>query len=109
MSSERGVRRAPRPSMPACVLIATLLLAAAPRPAAAATEDELFRQVKVDVFDQSWPAVLGGCDEILKRRPGGPVAAQAEFYRARALTRMPGREAQGLEAFRKFVTGHPQD
>lgn len=75
----------------------------------AATEEDLFRQVKVDVFDQDWPAVLRGCDQILKQRPSGPAAARASFYRARALSRIPGREAEGLEAFRRFVAGFPQE
>jgi len=76
---------------------------------AAATEGDLFRQVKVDVFDQDWPAVLRGCEEILKHHPAGAPASQASFYRARALTRIPGREAEGLEAFRNFVAGFPQE
>ena len=76
---------------------------------AAATEDDRFRQVKVDVFDQDWPAVLRGCEEILKGHPAGAAAAQASFYRARALTRIPGREAEGLEAFRTFVAGFPRE
>ncbi len=76
---------------------------------AAATEGDLFRQVKVDVFDQDWPAVLRGCEEILKHHPAGAPAAQASFYRARALTRIAGREAEGLEAFRNFVAGFPQE
>ncbi len=63
----------------------------------------------MDVFDQNWPAVLSGCEEVLRKYPSGPSVPQAEFYRARALTRIPGREAQGLEAFRKFVSVHPRD
>src|SRR6267143_1465054 len=109
MSSERTAH-APvaRPAVPARALIAALLLALGPGVrGAASTEGELFRQVKVDVFDQDWPAVLSGCDEVLKRYPSGPSAPQAAFYRARALTRMPGREAEGLEAFRRFVAGYP--
>src|SRR6059036_3918585 len=74
---------------------------------AAATEDELFRQVKVDVFDQNWTAVLRGCEEILPRYPSGRSATQAGFYRARALIRIPGREADGVKAFREFIAGHP--
>ena len=75
----------------------------------AATEEDLFRQVKVDVFDQDWPAVLRGCDEILKQKPSGQAASRASFYRARALSRIPGREAEGLEAFRRFVTSYPRE
>ena len=111
MSSECGGRpAAARRSSAARAMVAALLLALGPGgPGAAATEDDLFRQVKVDVFDQNWPAVLSGCDEVLKKYPSGPSAPQAEFYRARALTRIPGREAQGLGALRKFVSGHPLD
>jgi len=78
-------------------------------PGAAATEDELFRQVKVDVFDQNWTAVLRGCEEILARYPAGPSAPQAAFYRARSLTRIPGRETEGLSAFKDFIATHPRD
>ncbi|HYS77257.1 MAG TPA: hypothetical protein VEO94_00330 [Candidatus Dormibacteraeota bacterium] len=111
MSSERGGRpAAARRASAARAVIAALLLALGPvGPGAAVTEGDLFRQVKVDVFDQNWPAVLSGCEELLKKYPSGPSAPQAEFYRARALTRMPGREGQGLEAFRRFVSGHPRD
>ncbi|HXU12817.1 MAG TPA: hypothetical protein VN898_12695, partial [Candidatus Binatia bacterium] len=75
----------------------------------AATEEDLFRQVKVDVFDQDWPAVLSGCDEILRQKPSGQAAARASFYRARALSKIPGREAEGLDAFRKFVAAYPRE
>src|SRR5262245_10244698 len=79
------------------------------RAAPPAGEDELFRQVKVDVFDQDWDAVLKGCDAILARYPGGASANQASFYRARALTRIPGRETDGVRAFREFIGAHPGD
>jgi hypothetical protein len=76
---------------------------------ASLTEDELFRQVKVDVFDQAWHQVLRGCEEILERYPSGATASQAAFYRARALTRIPGRETEGVKAFKEFVAAHPRD
>jgi hypothetical protein len=86
----------------ALVLGVTLAVAAPP-------EDQLFRQVKVDVFDQNWSAVLRGCEEILASYPSGTSAAQASFYRARALTRIPGRQAEGIQAFRTFMADHPGD
>src|SRR2546426_8630772 len=99
-------RRRPRAGVVAAALCLSL---ASALPGAAATADDLFRQVKVDVFDQDWTAVLRGCDEILARYPSEPTAAQAAFYRARALTRIPGREAEGLKAFKGFITVHPRD
>src|SRR2546427_3195608 len=111
MSSEAvrpkaAARRRPRAGVVAAALCLSL---ASALPGAAATADDLFRQVKVDVFDQDWTAVLRGCDEILARYPSGPTASQAAFYRARALTRIPGREAEGLKAFKGFIAGHPRD
>jgi hypothetical protein len=111
MSSEpRTARSAGLLAARVRMVAAAVLCALASAPiGTATTEDDLFRQVKVDVFDQDWPAVLRGCDEILKQHSAGPQAARATFYRARALTRIPGREAEGLEAFRRFVAGFPQD
>jgi hypothetical protein len=89
--------------------LALLLALGLAPPGEAAAEDDLFRQVKVDVFDQNWAAVLRGCEEILARYPAGSSAPQAAFYRARALTRIPGREAEGLSAFKEFIAAHPRD
>jgi len=99
-------RRRPRAGVVAAALWLSLGIALL---GAAVTEDELFRQVKVDVFDQNWTAVLRGCEEILVRNPSGPTASQAAFYRARALTRIPGRETEGLLAFKDFIAAHPRD
>jgi hypothetical protein len=98
-------RRGIRARAVACLVAAALLLGAA----GGGTNEDLFRQVKIDVFDQNWAAVLRGCEAILARDPTGPLAPQASFYRARALSRLPGREAEGLQAFRTFVTAHPDD
>lgn len=113
MSSEAvrpgsGARRRPKAERVVLGLALVLALGHAP-PGEAATEDDRFRQVKVDVFDQNWAAVLRGCEEILARDPSGPSAPQAAFYRARALTRIPGREAEGLSAFKEFIAAHPRD
>lgn len=74
---------------------------------APAAEEALFRQVKVDVFDRDWPAVLRGCEEILKRFPGGEAAPQAAFYRASALAHLPERRGEALAAYRRFLADHP--
>jgi len=86
-------------------------LAAAPVAGATAQEGEedLFRKVKVAVFDQDWSAVLSGCEEILARFPASPAASQAAFNRARALSHLPGREAEAGAAYRRFVTRYPGD
>ncbi len=91
----------------ACVVLAAgvlvLLLGAA------ATEEALVRQLKVDVFDENWEAVLKDCDELLTRFPGSPDRDQAAFYRTRALSRLPGRRAEAIAALQEFLRGHRDD
>jgi hypothetical protein len=83
------------------LVLAAGLLEAAP------SEEALFRQVKVDVFDRNWQAVLRGCEEILARYPGGAAASHAAFYRATALSRIPGSEPEAAPAFRRFLEAYP--
>jgi hypothetical protein len=83
--------------------------AGAPAAAAAGTEADLVRQIKVDVFDENWNAVLKGCEDLLARYPSSLSAPQAAFYRARALSRLPGRDGEAVRAFREFVNRHAED
>jgi hypothetical protein len=100
-----GPRRPPvRVTGPGLAVALALLLLGASVP-----EDEMFRRVKVDVFDQNWTAVLRGCEELLARYPSGTSAPQAAFYRARALTHIPERGMDGLKAFREFIAAYPRD
>ena len=82
----------------ALLLIASVFLAAG-----SASDETLFRQVKIDIFDENWEAVLKGCDELLARFPNSGSASQAAFYRARALSRMPRRQAEAIRAYQEFV------
>ncbi len=96
-----------------------LLLAALGTPAAraapaspaasAAAEADLLRQIKVDVLDERWEAVLGGCDQFLGRFAKSPDAGRAVYYRARALERFPGREEEALAAYGDFLTRYPSE
>jgi len=76
---------------------------------AASTEEALVRQLKVDVFDENWTAVLKDCDELLSRFPSSPDRDQAAFYRTKALSRLPGREAEAIDALRTFLRARPDD
>ncbi len=110
-----GTRRAGAPVRVLAVVIALAFIPAAgaatspPAPAAAPAEADLVRQIKVDVFDENWGAVLRSCEDLLARYPASPSTPQAAFYRARALSRIPGREADAVAAFREFATRHAGD
>lgn len=91
------------------VLALVGLVDVAPAASAGPAEADLVRQIKVDVFDENWNAVLKGCEDLLARYPASPSVAQAAFYRARALSRTPGREGEAVTAFREFVNRRAGD
>jgi hypothetical protein len=68
-------------------------------PAAAADCAPLARQLKLSALDQMWGAVLEDADKLLACDAG---AAQARFYRARALDRLRKR-ADAAEAYEDFM------
>jgi hypothetical protein len=84
-------------------------LAGSGTPRADDAEARLARQMKVDVFDGDWPAVLRGAEEILARFPDGPSAPQAAYHRARALSRLAGREADAAAAYRECIARYPSE
>lgn len=112
---KRGARRRVGPVRAVAVVLALAFTplaghaATPPAPAAAPAETDLVRQIKIDVFDENWSAVLRACEDVLARYPASPSATQAAFYRARALSRIPGREADAVAAFREFVARHAGD
>jgi hypothetical protein len=89
------------------LLVAAWTWAGAAATPARPSEEELYRQIKVDVFDEDWKAVLAGCEDLLARFPDSSAAPQAAFYRGRALTRLPGREADATAALREFLARYP--
>jgi hypothetical protein len=94
----------------ALLVLAAVLAAAGPLAAAAPPdEDEIFRQMKVDVFDGNWAEVLKTAEAILARFPNGPAATQASYQRARALSHLPGHETDATAAYREFIARHPDE
>jgi hypothetical protein len=77
-------------------LVALLAVAA---PAAAADCAPLARQLKLSALDQMWGAVLEDAEKLLDCDSN---AAQARFYRARALDRLRKR-AEAAEAYEVFM------
>jgi hypothetical protein len=118
----RNPVRPPGPACPARLAVGLLALSGLLAPAAlfaapalsvqaapAASDEALLKVMKVAQYDGDWPAVLRGSESLLRKYPSSPWAPQAEFQRARALARLPGRESEANAAYRKFIHGHPSD
>ncbi len=77
-------------------------LAAAPR-AQSGTDESLFREAKLLVFDKSWQEALDKLDELVDRFPGSPLAGQALYYKGECLSGLGGREKDALRAYKSYI------
>ena len=69
----------------------------------AATDESLFREAKLLVFDKSWEAALDRIEELLDRFPASPLAGQALFYKGECLGALRGREREALRAYKAYI------
>ncbi|HEY3176220.1 MAG TPA: hypothetical protein VGK94_10750 [Candidatus Polarisedimenticolia bacterium] len=75
--------------------------------AAGADEGTLLAQIKNDVFDQKWTAVVTSCDQFIKEFPGSDNLQRAFYYRAQAYEHMKGKEADAIAAYTDYLTRFP--
>lgn len=69
----------------------------------AATDESLFREAKLLVFDKSWKAALDKIDELADKFPSSPLAGQALFYKGECLSGLGGREREALRAYKDYI------
>jgi hypothetical protein len=67
------------------------------------TDEALFREAKLLVFDKSWKAALDKLDELLDRFPSSALAGQALFYKGECLDGLGGRERDALRAYKSYI------
>lgn len=68
-----------------------------------ATDESLFREAKLLVFDKSWKAALDKIDELTDRFPASPLSGQALFYKGECLSGLGGREKEALRAYKGYI------
>ncbi len=85
------------------------LIACAPAGAQGDPEQEILRQIKEDVFEERWEAVLSGSERLIRDFPDSASLARTMYYRSRALANLPGREADALEAWGEFIERFPSE
>jgi hypothetical protein len=69
----------------------------------AATDESLFREAKLLIFDKSWRAALDKLEELGDEFPSSPLAGQALFYKGECLSALRGREREALRAYKAYV------
>ncbi len=69
----------------------------------AATDESLFREAKLLLFDKSWKAALDKIDELIDKFPSSPLSGQALFYKGECLSGIGGREREALRAYKGYI------
>jgi hypothetical protein len=100
----------PRPLIAlACCLTILAVVICHPAITSAETEDNLFRKLKTDVFEERWADVLAGCDQLIATYPKSENTARTMYYRAKALGNLEGRGEEALDAYGEFIGKFPEN
>ncbi len=67
------------------------------------SDDELFQEAKILIFDKKWEEAQDKLEELLAEFPGSRWAGQALFYKAECLGARKGKEREALEAYKDFL------
>jgi tetratricopeptide (TPR) repeat protein len=67
------------------------------------SDEDLFQQAKVLIFDKNWEEALAKLDELTVRYPQSPWYGQAVFYRGKCLFEQKGKEREALASFKAYL------
>jgi hypothetical protein len=85
------------------LVLGSVLAAPARAAAQSATDESLFREAKLLVFDKSWEEALDKLDELGDRFPSSPLVGQALFYKGECLGALRGRQREALRAYKAYI------
>ncbi len=104
--SDRPIRSATAALL---VVAICLILSSGVASAQSGSEQEILRRIKEDVFEERWDSVLAGADQLIATYPESTGLARTMYYRARALMKLPGKEAEAMDAWTKFIDRFPSE
>jgi hypothetical protein len=86
------------------ILVLGLGLAAPPLSFAQVPSDEkLFNEAKLLIFDKKWEAALDKLQELMNTNAKSPYYSQAVFYKGECLSSIKGREKDALQAYKDYI------
>ncbi|MGZ7046524.1 MAG: hypothetical protein ACXVJK_09370 [Candidatus Aminicenantales bacterium] len=69
----------------------------------ASTDEKLFQEAKLLIFDKKWDAALDKLQEIMDSGAQGPYYSQAVFYKGECLSSIKAREKDALAAYKDYI------
>jgi len=67
------------------------------------SDEELFQEAKIMIFDNEWENAQEKLEELLEEYPDSPLYSQAIFYLGRTLENQKGEEREAIDMFKKYI------
>ena len=67
------------------------------------SDEELFQEAKILIFDKKWENAQEKLEELLEDFPDSPLHSQALFYLGRTLENQKGKEKDAISIFKKYI------
>jgi tetratricopeptide (TPR) repeat protein len=67
------------------------------------SDEELFQEAKILIFDKEWENAQEKLEELLEDFPDSPLYSQALFYLGRALENQKGEEKEAIGIFKRYI------
>ncbi len=67
------------------------------------SDEELFQEAKIMIFDKEWENAQEKLEELLEDFPDSPLYSQALFYLGRTLENQKGEEKEAISVFKKYI------
>ncbi len=67
------------------------------------SDEELFQEAKILIFDKEWENAQEKLEELLEDFPDSPLHSQVLFYLGRTLENQKGKEKNAISVFKKYI------
>jgi tetratricopeptide (TPR) repeat protein len=67
------------------------------------SDEELFQEAKIMIFDKEWENAQEQLEELLEEYPDSPLYSQALFYLGRTLENQKGKERESIDIFKRYI------
>jgi hypothetical protein len=67
------------------------------------SDEELFQEAKIMIFDKEWENAQEKLEELLEDFPDSPLCSQTLFYLGRTLENQRGKEKEAISVFKKYI------
>jgi tetratricopeptide (TPR) repeat protein len=67
------------------------------------SDEELFQEAKIMIFDKEWDNAQEKLEELLEEFPDSPFYSQALFYLGRTLENQKGEEKEAISVFKRYI------